>query len=125
MKQTAKLAALSALLLAPVAARAQDPRLAPNAPADRPVDAATREAVERMDRAMQPYVDSARATYPAAKARYLAGLPAGQSFFAVTRLHDAAGHEEQVFVAVGRIENGRIFGRIYSRISVVSGFRYG
>jgi hypothetical protein len=125
MKQIAKLAALAAVLLSPVAARAQDPRLAPNAPEDRPVNAATREQWDRLNRAIQPYVDSARATYPAARARFLAGLPAKDAFFTTTRLHDAAGREEQVFVAVDRIENGRIYGRIYSQILVVQGFRWG
>jgi hypothetical protein len=52
-------------------------------------------------------------------------LPAGQSFFAVTRLRDAAGRSEQVFVAVSRIEGGRIYGRIWSRIQNVGGFQWG
>lgn len=125
MKQFTRVAALALALAAQAAAHAQNPKLAPNAPRDQPVAATSQDAGERLRRAIQPYVDSARATWPAAKSRFLAGLPTGQSFFAVTRLHDAAGRSEQVFVAVARIEGGRIYGRIWSRIQNVSGFQWG
>jgi hypothetical protein len=126
MRHTLRLAALAAALLAPpAAAHGQNPKLAPNAPVDRPVPVATDSARERIYRLIQPYVDSARATWPAARARFLAGLGEKQSLFAVTRLQDAAGHEEQVFVAVDRIQDGRIYGRIWSEIGVVQGYRLG
>jgi hypothetical protein len=118
----------SAALLA-VAARtagAQRPiDLPPNAPADKPKSVSARCLLDAMDQAMAPYVAQARASYPAARERFHAGLPPGYTFFVTTRLHDAAGHEEQVFVVVDSITNGVIAGRIASAINVVRGYRYG
>ena len=59
--------------------------------------------MERLERAMQPYIDRARASYPAARGRFLAGLPRGYDFFVTVRLRDAQGRWEQVFVSVDRI----------------------
>ena len=103
-------------------ARAQDPHVAPNAPQDRP-HAADSLRWARLDSAMAPYVAQARATYPGAKRRYLAGLPTGQSLFLTTRLKDAAGHLEQVFIAVDSIRGARVFGRIWSEVALAQGFR--
>ena len=72
---------------------------------------------------MQPYIQRARATYPAAKARVLAGLPQGSDFFVTARLRDSQGRSEQVFVAVDRIANGRIRGRIATSVRFVAGYK--
>jgi len=101
------------------------PVLAPNAPPDRPVDANGEAEVQKYKTAIAPYVQKARQTYPGARQRYLDGLPAGYSFFAVTNLKDHSGTEEQVFVAVTSIEGGRIRGRVASDILAVSGYRKG
>ena len=74
---------------------------------------------------MHPRVAQARATYPGAKARFLAGLPKGQIFFVTARLRDADGHVEQVFVRVAQIQNGLIQGRIASKVDLVKGYRSG
>jgi hypothetical protein len=103
-------------------ALAQDPHVAPNAPQDRP-HAADSIRWARMDSAMTPYVAQARATYPVAKRRFLAGLPPQESFFVTIRLKDAAGHTEQTFIAVDSIRGTRVFGRIFSDISLVQGYR--
>jgi len=113
---------LRCLLLVVASAHAADPVLAPNAPKDRP---APISSMERFDRAIAPYVKKARASYPQAKARYLAGLPAGQSFFLTTRVHDVAGSMEQVFIAVQSIHGGMVTGRIWSEVTHVKGFRNG
>ena len=105
-----------------VRALAQDPHVAPNAPQDRPhVADSIRWA--RLDSAMAPYVAQARATYAVAKGRFLAGLPPRESFFVTTRLRDAAGRMEQTFIAVDSIQGTRVFGRIFSEISLVQGYR--
>lgn len=78
-----------------------------------------------MDRAQAPFVAQARATYPAARERFLAGLPPRHTFFVVTRLRDARGRQEQVFVAADSIRDGRIAGRIWSRVGIVEGYRLG
>lgn len=119
--------ALAVALLVATArpADAQRPgELAPNAPADRPVSGAAC-VWDAMRRAMQPYVDQARATWPAARDRFRAGLPPHHSFFVTTRLHDAAGREEQVFIAVDSIANDTIAGTIASQVGLVQGYRYG
>lgn len=86
-------------------------------------DAGRVDGMERLERAMQPYVEQARASYPAAKARFLAGLPRGFDFFVTARLRDRQGRWEQVFVAVDRIENGRIRGRIASPVRLLTEYR--
>lgn len=99
------------------------PALAPNAPADRIDDTNGKAAVEALLREQAPYIQKARETYPDAKRRYLAGLPAGQSFFGVTQLRDGRGTSEQIFVAVSGIRDGRISGRIASDIVGIKGYK--
>jgi hypothetical protein len=121
-----RIALLAAAALVPACARAQTPTLSPNAPRDR-VSVVRGEREAAYNRMLQPHVDSARATYPEVKARFLAGrIGEGSHLFVVTRLRDAAGHTEQVFVAVQRIAaDGRIDGVISSRIGLVQGYQYG
>lgn len=114
------------LALAARTAGAQRPiDLPPNAPVDRPKSVNASCLLDAMHQAMAPYVAQARASYPAARERFRAGLPPGHTFFVTTRLHDAGGREEQVFVVVDSITNGTIAGRIASQINTVRGFRYG
>jgi hypothetical protein len=101
------------------------PVLSPNAPQDRPTIANGHAQIREYEAAMAPYVQKARQTYPAARQRYLDGLPAGYGFFAVTRLKDRAGRREQVFVAVTSIQGGRIRGRLASETLEVSGYKNG
>jgi hypothetical protein len=89
---------------------------AANAPADQPPTEAQNAALEK---AVAPYVQTARETYPAARARFLAGLPAGQTFYVVTRLSDASGHSEQAFIRVRVIEGGSITGTITTPLRLV------
>jgi uncharacterized protein YegJ (DUF2314 family) len=124
-----QIALLFALVLAAGAVgRAQEPDklpvLAPNAPVDKaqPVKSNQQKAFEE---AIKPYVEKALKTYPAAKERFLAGLPAKHFFSVTTRLHDSAGHWEQVFIAVKEIKDGMITGLIASDIEVVSGYKAG
>jgi hypothetical protein len=102
-----------------------NPKLSPNAPQDQPVDAKGKAEAEEYRAAIAPYVEKGRKTYPEAKKRYLADLPAGHNFFAVTNLRDGSGTSEQVFVAVAGIEDDRITGRIASDIIGVRGFKNG
>lgn len=114
------------LALAARTASAQRPiELAPNAPPDKPKSVSASCLLDAMHQAMAPYVAQARASYPGARERFRAGLPRGHTFFVTTRLHDAVGREEQVFIVVDSITNGMVAGRIASPINVVRGFRYG
>ncbi|HEY7567984.1 MAG TPA: TonB family protein [Gemmatimonadaceae bacterium] len=92
---------------------------------DRPMAATRPDEWAETVRAMQPYVDQARATWPNARARFMAGLPKGHDFFVTVRLSDLYGHTEQVFVRVERIDDATITGRIQSDIGVVAGYRRG
>ena len=112
-----------AVLAGPLAA--QDPDGAPNARRDQPLTASSGSDAMRMFFAMEPYVAHARASWPEARRRFVAGLPESHTFFVTTRLRDAQGHIEQTFVALDSIANGRVFGRIWSKILVVDGYRLG
>ena len=112
---------LTSLLLGSAAAAAQ---LAPNAHKDQPHDL-TQEQFAENDRLIAPYVRAAKETYPAARVRFLAGLPMGEHFFVVTRLVDPLGHWEQVFIRVQKIEGDVVTGIVSSQIMLVSGFKAG
>ena len=101
---------------------ADDPVLSPSAPKDKPTPVTS---MTRFDKAIAPLVAKARATYPQAKQRYLAGLPAGQAFFLTARLTDITGRSEQVFIAVQSIRDGTVSGRIWSDVLQVKGYRRG
>lgn len=119
------LAAALIALAARTAGAQSSTSLPPNAPPDKPKSVSAACLLDAMHQAMAPYIAQARASYPAARDRFRAGLPAGHTFFVTTTLHDAAGREEQVFVAVDSITNGTIAGRIASQINTVLGYRYG
>jgi uncharacterized protein DUF2314 len=96
-----------------------------NPPPDEPVSVRSDPQLQKLLSAIEPYVQKARSTYPEAKARYLAGLPSGSTFFATVQLHDAEGKMEQVFVQVDKIEAGQISGLIWNDITRVKGFAKG
>lgn len=98
--------------------------LAPNAPKDQPVSAMGAK-VDEIKAAMAPHIQEARRTYPDAKQRYLAGLPQGHVFFVVATLRDPDGAEEQVFVGVSGIKDGKVSGRIASDILGLRSYKRG
>jgi hypothetical protein len=100
----------------------QEPHISRNAPPDKPVSASADPQQRRLEAAMAPYVSQARASYPRAKARYLAGLPSQESFFVTVKLQDALGHREIVFLVVDSLARDSIFGRIWNQIHVVRGY---
>jgi uncharacterized protein YegJ (DUF2314 family) len=101
------------LLLSPTVVAAQ------RAP-DKPVMG----AYEALAKAEAPYIAKGRATYPAAKKRYLAGLPHGYSFEVRKRLADPDRvRYEEVFIEVEAIKGGKVYGRIGSELGVVRSYR--
>ena len=100
-------------------------KMSPKAPPDQPYEANGKSEVGDYRVAIAPYVEKGRQTYPAAKKRYLAGLPQGDNFFVVTNLRDHSRAIEQVFVAVAEIKGDQIIGRIASDILVVKDFKKG
>jgi Uncharacterized protein conserved in bacteria (DUF2314) len=125
--RVAQLVSVAALLFA--CGKKEEPPPSPAASAsasrERPVIAEGKSQSEELVAAIAPYVEKARQTYPSAKQRFLAGLPAGDHFFAGTRLRDATDSREQVFIAVSAIEGGRINGTIDSEVIRVKGYKQG
>jgi hypothetical protein len=113
------------LCIHPGSLPAQEPHVSPNAPPDKPVAVTQEQQRQRLEAALAPYIAQARATYPQAKARYLRGLPPGQSFFVTVKLRDPMGHTEMIFLAVDGLARDSIFGRIWNQIQVVRGYRLG
>jgi hypothetical protein len=117
------LCAITSLLVRATALVGQEPYVSTQAPPDKPVSVANDEQKRRLDAAVAPYIAQARATYPQAKQRYLAGLPAQQSFFVTVELRDDAGNSEVAFLAVDSLARDSIFGRIWNQIHWVRGYR--
>jgi hypothetical protein len=88
------LCAITSLLMRATPLVSQEPHVSTQAPLDKPVSVTSDEQKRRLDAAVAPYVAQARATYPKAKQRYLAGLPPQQSFFVTVELRDALGRNE-------------------------------
>jgi hypothetical protein len=94
-------------------------------PRDAPTAFMARADEDSMRAATALAVAQARRTYPAARTRYLRGLPAGHHLFVTALLRDDLGRTEQVFIAVDSLARGRAFGRISSDIGLVRGYRSG
>jgi hypothetical protein len=92
---------------------------------DTPKALATASALAEYDKAIAPYIAEARATYPAAKKRFLAGLPRGNTFSVRLPLVDAGGKREDSFVTVESIMDGEITGTIASDLNLITEFKQG
>lgn len=117
------LCALTSLVMRAMPLVSQEPHVSTHAPPDKPVSVTSDEQKRRLDAAIVPYVAQARATFPEAKQRYLAGLPPQHSFFVTVELRDAVGHSEMAFLAVDSLARDSVFGRIWNQINVVRGYR--
>ena len=99
------------------------------APVDKPIQTKG-EQLAAMDKAIAPYIAKARATYPAAKKRFLAGLPANHIFLVGVRLTqtDATTKQhrvEDVFVTVKSIKKGIIQGVVASNFDILTDHHQG
>ncbi len=93
---------------------------------DKPSRAAGQKQIDQLLEAEKPYIAKGRATYPAAKKRYLAGLPQGYTFTVRKHLADRGGdRNEEVFVYVDAIKGGKVSGRIASELTAVRSYRQG
>jgi uncharacterized protein YegJ (DUF2314 family) len=95
------------------------------APPDKPQTVAGNKAIEAYERAIAPYVAKARASYPAAKKRYLAGLPPKYEFTVWTRLCEGGGICEDIYVVVDKIKERKIYGRVNNRPIGLKRYRFG
>ncbi len=97
----------------------------PKTPRDKPVHAEG-EQVTDVDRAIAPYVAKARKTYPTAKKRFLAGLPAKYLFSLTTKLWDRSHTKfEVVFVVADQISDGKVTGHLASHTKQPVGYDFG
>jgi len=90
------------------------------APVDKPQFMRSEKQYEAMEKAIAPYVATARATYPAAKKRFLAGLPPNYAFTVWLPFDERDEkrkeyRREHLFVRVERISGGKVYGRINNR----------
>ena len=111
-------------VLASSVVRGQPYLLSADAPKDKPLPV-TQQQQDKLNVAIAPLVAQAKATYPDARRRFLAGLPNGATFFVTVKIRDASGLSEQAFIAVQTIDAGIITGIIASEMSLVTRYKAG
>ena len=123
-KNALSLPCLLVVALVAASAIAKNPEISPRVPPD--ISAfVTPEQLKELDAGMKPYVEQARRTFPGVQARFLAGLPKGQSLFVMARLYDECGRSELAFISVTRIQGGIIEGRIWSNLpNIITSYRF-
>ena len=95
-------------------------------PPERLVEGHGDKAAKSLDRTLAPLTAKAKATFPQAKKRFLAGLPRGEIFYVLTRLYgDHGAKTEDVYVVVREMARGEIRGVIDSDVLLVKGYRKG
>lgn len=95
-------------------------------PPDKPLHISSARQAQEVEQAIKPYVAKARRTYPAAKRRFLAGLPPKYLFSLTTRLSNRENTRfEVVFVVVEQIKNGTVTGRLATHPKQPLGYKFG
>lgn len=98
----------------------------PKTPPDKPAHASNAGQASELDRAIAPYVANARKTYPAAKKRFVAGLPPKYLFSLTTKLWDRSHTKfEVVFVVADQIKNGIVTGHLATHTKQPVGYSFG
>jgi hypothetical protein len=117
---------ITSLLLFGVITASAQTRDYPKTPKDKPVHASDAQQAADADRAIQPYVAKARKTYPAAKKRFLTGLPPKYLFSLTTKLWDRSHTKfEVVFVVAEHIKNGSVTGHLATHTKQPVGYNFG
>jgi len=117
---------ITPFLLFSVAIVSAQTRDYPKTPKDKPVHTEGAGQMTDVERAMQPYVAKARKTYPAAKKRFLAGLPPKYLFSLTTKLWDRSHTKfEVVFVVADKISDGKVTGHLASHTKQPVGYDFG
>jgi len=102
--------------------------LSAHAPTDQPLAFASTNAARRLrelDTQIASAVKQAHATLPSVKKRFHAGLPEEQVLFLTTRLYDANGTFEQVFVRVREWSGSTVQGIIANELLTVQKYVQG
>ena len=85
---------------------------------------ASKATLNAYNEAVAPYMAKGRATYPAAKARFLKGLPNGNRFIVRTRLTQKPNKVEEVFIVVTAIEGNNVHG-VLDRVDILTNYHTG
>jgi len=93
-------------------------------PQDKP-HAMSADKAKAFDEAIKPFVKQAQDSLPAAKERYLKGLPKGEMFFITTRLKDPDGKFEQVFVLLKSWKEDTASGTVASDLEILKTYKEG
>jgi Uncharacterized protein conserved in bacteria (DUF2314) len=117
---------ITSFLLFSVATVSAQTRDYTKTPKDKPVHTEGAQQMTDVERAMQPYVAKARKTYPAAKKRFLAGLPPKYLFSLTMKLWDRSHTKfEVVFVVADKISDGKVTGHLASHTKQPVGYDFG
>lgn len=117
---------LTLLLFVCVAVSSVQARDYAKLPRDRPLHVSSTRQATALERAAQPYIEKARRTYPAARKRFLAGLPQRYLFAVTTKLWDRSHTKfEVVFVVVQQIKGGKIRGHVANQTRLPIGYKFG
>jgi hypothetical protein len=111
---------LTALLASPAMVEAADPFLAGNAPKDCNAKTTSEDLASIVER----FSSDALKTWPTAKQRFLAGLPAQHSLFVTLLLSEPDGTSEYLFVAVDEIVEDQIRGRVWNDVKNIRGLYF-
>jgi hypothetical protein len=111
---------LVGVCLASAAIAAGDPFLAQNAPEDCNAEM-TAESLNDVVEKLSP---AALQTWPAAKKRFLDGLPERHSLFVTLLVSEPDTGSEYLFIAVDKIVDDKIRGRVWNEVHVVKSLYY-
>ena len=120
----------SQLIIAVIASTITTTSAQKNGPVDKPHLIRGSRQYDAFENAIAPYVARARATYPAAKKRFLVGLPPNHFFTVWLPLEEndkrnGEYRREYVFVVVEKISSGTVYGRINNKLLALKTHRYG
>src|SRR2546421_9982181 len=116
---------ITSFLLLSIAAVSAQTRDYSKTPKDKPVHTEGAQQMTDVERAMQPYVAKARKIYPAAKKRFVAGLPPKYLFSLTTKLWDRSHTKfEVVFVVADKISGGKVNGHLASHTKQPVGYEF-
>jgi len=117
---------ITALLLITATAASAQTRDYANTPKDKPVRVSDTKQADAIERAIRPYVAKARQTYPAAKKRFVEGLPPKYLFSLTTKLSNRSQTRfEVVFVVVSSIKGGTVKGHLVTHTRQDVGYKFG
>ena len=116
----------TSLLLITVITVSAQTRDYPKTPPDKPVHVEGEHQASDLERAIAPYVAKARKTYPAAKKKFLVGLPPKYLLSLTTKLWDRSHTKfEIVFVVADKISDGKVTGHLATHTKQPVGYDFG